>query len=238
MTINPAGLQEHNLGSQVVRAPRTAPVIAVVLAFAAGATDAFAFLQLGGIFTANMTGNLVLAGLLHRPHYLTTLIGATVAVLAFGAAAYLGFRLTSSRIGPSRGTCLLLLVATAAQAAVLAGYAAADHPPGRLLLSVFIAGSSVAMAGQTVIGRTIEAKSGVTTTFVTGTLTSLMQTLAHGRRDFLAVRTLSILALVAGALTGALAGATDPLFGAALPLVPSLAALLLLLDGGRRRTPL
>lgn len=36
------------------------------LSFGAGATDAFAFLALGGIFTANMTGNLVLVGLVGR----------------------------------------------------------------------------------------------------------------------------------------------------------------------------
>jgi len=224
-----AALREDDDGG----APRTAAMVAVVLSFAAGATDAFAFLQLGGIFTANMTGNLVLAGLFHRPHYLTTLVGATVAVVVFGATAYLGFRLTSSRSGPSRGTRLLIIAASFAQLAVLAGYALAGHPPGHLLLGVFIALSSVAMACQTVIGRTIEAKSGVTTTFVTGTLTSLMQTLAHNRRDFLAVRTLSIVALVAGALTGALTSATDPLFGATLPLVPSFAALVLLLRGRR-----
>ncbi|MCY1140821.1 YoaK family protein [Actinoplanes sp. Pm04-4] len=204
------------------------PAVAVVLSFAAGATDAFAFLQLGGIFTANMTGNLILVGLFQRPGYTTTLIGATVAVIVFALVAYLGFRLTLSRVGPSRGARLLLITATVVQVAVLAGYALTDRPLERALLCVFIALSSVAMACQTVIGRTIEARSGVTTTFVTGTLTSLMQNLANGKRDFRTVRTLSIVALVGGALSGALAVATDPLLGAALPLVPSLVALALL----------
>ncbi|WP_250029374.1 YoaK family protein [Paractinoplanes maris] len=221
------------IGSVAPAVSRTSPAVAVVLSFAAGATDAFAFLQLGGIFTANMTGNLILVGLFQRPGYLTTLIGATVAVLVFAGVVCAGFRITLSRRGPERGAFVLLVAATVAQLAVLGGYAAAARPPGRLLLCGFIALSAVAMAGQTVIGRTIEAKSGVTTTFVTGTLTSLMQTLADGRRDFLTVRALSILALVAGALGGALATAADPVLGAALPLVPSVAALVLLLLGRR-----
>ncbi|MCO8274354.1 DUF1275 domain-containing protein [Actinoplanes sp. TRM 88003] len=198
----------------------TTPAVAVVLSFAAGATDAFAFLQLGGIFTANMTGNLILVGLYQRPNYLTTLIGASVAVVAFALVTYLGFRVRNARV--------LLVVATVVQALVLAGYAVADRPLGRLWLCVFIALSAVAMACQTVIGRTIEARSGVTTTFVTGTLTSLMQSLANGRTEFRTVRILSILALVAGALVGALAITGDPLLGAALPLVPSVVALALL----------
>jgi len=209
------------------------PAVAVVLSFAAGATDAFAFLQLGGIFTANMTGNLILVGLFHRPNYTTTLIGATLAVIVFAVVAYLGFRLTLARTGPSRDARLLLIAATIAQLAVLAGYAVADRPLGRALLCVFIALSAVAMACQTVIGRTFEAKSGVTTTFVTGTLTSLMQSLANGRTEFRTVRVLSILALVAGASAGALAIAADPLLGAALPLVPSVVALALLAAPGR-----
>src|SRR5262245_60051139 len=112
-------------------APPTAAV-AVVLSFAAGATDAFAFLQLGRILTANMTGNLILVGLYQRPNYTTTLIGALVAVVVFALVTYLGFRLAD----PARR---LLIVATAAQVAVLAGYAVADRPLGRVLLCVFIA---------------------------------------------------------------------------------------------------
>ena len=51
-----------------------------MLSFGAGATDAFAFLALGGIFTANMTGNLVLVGLVGRDDYLASLVGAAIAI--------------------------------------------------------------------------------------------------------------------------------------------------------------
>ncbi|MDD1451425.1 DUF1275 family protein [Sphingomonas sp. H160509] len=38
-----------------------------LLAFGAGAADAFAFSMLGGIFTANMTGNAVLEAMFEQP---------------------------------------------------------------------------------------------------------------------------------------------------------------------------
>ena len=57
----------------------------VLLSFSAGAADAFAFLALGGIFTANMTGNLILTGMFTRPEFGATLVGAIVAIVAFAA---------------------------------------------------------------------------------------------------------------------------------------------------------
>ena len=57
---------------------RRALAALLVLSFAAGAADAFAFLLLGGIFTANMTGNLILAGLPTRPGYMSVLMGAAL----------------------------------------------------------------------------------------------------------------------------------------------------------------
>src|SRR5690349_2196820 len=130
------------------------PRVAVVLSLGAGATDAFAFLALGGIFTANMTGNLGLTTLFQRPGYATALAGALVALAVFAAALAAGFRMKRV-LGPAAGL----------QALVLAGWLA--HVPHPAL----IACSAAAMALQTVAGK--RAFDGVTTTFVTGTLTSL-----------------------------------------------------------------
>lgn len=199
----------------------------VVLSFGSGATDAFAFLALGGVFTANMTGNLVLAGLVGRPQYLATLLTATLAVLAFAAAMYVGFRVTRTA-SPRR----LLVAVGIVQAAVLVLWIVVDGPAGLALTSTMIVLSAVAMGWHTVLGRRLSSRAGLTTTFVTGTLAAVMQDLAEGRREARPLRLLSIAALVLGSFGGALVLLGAPRVGPVLPVIAALVALLLL-----RRSP-
>ncbi|KQQ52776.1 MULTISPECIES: YoaK family protein [unclassified Plantibacter] len=209
--------------------------MALVLSFAAGATDAFAFLQLGGVFTANMTGNFVLAGLTSRPDFAEVLLGASVAVLLFSVGTFLAFRFTRpvattdrpTPEAPQRRLVLVLGGAVVAQSCVLLGWIVSSDHRTMPVVCVLIALSTLAMAGQTAVARRIE-RSGVTTTFVTGTLTSLMQSLADGIHDHHLIRIGAIVLLVAGALCGSLLTGVDPVFGAALPLVPSIVGLVLL----------
>lgn len=67
-------------------------VTAALLSYAAGAGDAFAFTELGGVFTANMTGSLVLSGLTGLPGYGALVAGAATALAAFLAAVYAASR--------------------------------------------------------------------------------------------------------------------------------------------------
>lgn len=208
--------------------------MALVLSFAAGATDAFAFLQLGGVFTANMTGNFVLAGLTSRPDFGEVLLGATVAVLLFSVGTFLAFRFTRLVATPGRSPeapqhrlVLVLGGAVVAQACVLIGWIVSSDLRTTPVICALIALSTLAMAGQTAVARRIE-RSGVTTTFVTGTLTSLMQSLADGVHDHHLIRIGAIVLLVTGALCGSLLTGVGPVFGAALPLLPSIVGLVLL----------
>jgi uncharacterized membrane protein YoaK (UPF0700 family) len=169
----------------------------VLLTLGSGATDAIAFLGLGGTFTANMTGNLVLIGLIGRADYPGTAIRATVACVAFAGALYLGFRITSVR--------LLLWIEFALQAVFLVVWwlAGASLSPGQMIGLIVL--SSLAMGVQTAAVRQLKSTSGITTTFVTGTLTSLMEGEARGKRGGNASRVAVVLALVMGALLGAIA---------------------------------
>ena len=217
-----------------VNQPRThlgrwSAAIAVVLSFAAGATDAFAFLQLGGIFTANMTGNLILAGLTQRPGYASTLLGASVAVIVFAAGVYLSLRIARSTDTSRRGQVIVLAGTVAAQAAVLVGWLVSPQPTTLFAQLTLIVLSALAMAGQTSVARRIETGSGVTTTFVTGTLTNLMASFADGKRQDRWLRVTVILTLVLGALCGSLLMRVDTALGAALPLIPSIIGLVLLM---------
>lgn len=199
----------------------------VVLSFGSGATDAFAFLALGGVFTANMTGNLVLAGLVGRPDYLETLLTASLAVVAFLVAMYVGFRVT--RTGPPQR---LLAAVGVVQSVVLVLWIAVGHPAGLTLTAVMIVLSAVAMGWHTVLGRRLSARAGISTTFVTGTLTAVMQGLAEGRSDGQPLRIAAVVALVLGSFAGALVLLGLPSVGPVLPVLAAVVAWVLI-----RRAP-
>jgi len=200
--------------------------MAVVLAFAAGATDAFAFLQLLGVFTANMTGNLVLAGLTERSGYSNSIGGILVALVVFVGVLYIAFRAAPN--GERRGALLGVLTAAAlAQVVVLIIWAATPGTKTMPLIMISIGLSAVAMACQTVVAKRLDGESGVTTTYVTGTLTSIMADAADQRPQDLRTRVGVLAALVLGALSGSLLMGISPALGAALPVVPAAAGLLL-----------
>lgn len=213
--------------------------LAVVLSFAAGATDAFAFLQLGGIFTANMTGNVVLSGLITRPDYPATLTGAIVAVVVFSGVVFAGFRVTRGAQVSTRRLGSVMGCGLAAQLAVAGIWAADGGRRGMVLIMVVVALSTTAMALQTVIGRRVEVRSRVATTFVTGAITTLMKDAADGDLSEALVRIGTIVALAAGALCGAAVMTVDVAAGAVLPVIPSAVGLVLLLVARRqnRRRP-
>ncbi|KQO07423.1 hypothetical protein ASF06_12430 [Agreia sp. Leaf244] len=201
--------------------------MAVVLAFAAGATDAFAFLQLLGVFTANMTGNLVLAGLTERSGYSTSIGGILVALVVFVVVLYVAFRAAPN--SERRGALLAVLAAAAlAQLVVLVIWAASPGTKTMPLIVISIGLSASAMACQTVVAKRLDGESGVTTTYVTGTLTSIMADAADRRQQDLPTRIGVVAALVLGALSGSLLIGVSPSLGAALPVVPAVAGLLLL----------
>lgn len=199
-------------------------VALVLLALASGAADAFAFLLLGGIFTANMTGNLVLAGMFARPGWPATLAGAVTAVVVFAAATYLAFRSSpvpaSGSRYPTRAVGRLAAAALTAQAALVivwsfVGGTALALPTACLLVAL----SAAALGVQTVLAKRLSGASGLTTTFVTGTLTSLMEGLAGRRRGTRTLQAAVVLALVAGAVAGTAAARAVPV---AAPLLPAL----------------
>ena len=197
----------------------------LILSFGTGATDAFAFLNLNGVFTANMTGNLVLIGLLQRPGYLAALAPIIAAVLSFAGTAYLGFRVTRPSGGQHRATVLVLAAAAAAQLVVLTGWLPAGSTLTTAAKTVLVVFSAAAMACQTVVARRLAAQSGVTTTFVTGTVTSLAQDLSDGTGGARSVRIAAIGFLVAGAFCSAAALAIAPWSAAILPALAALVAI-------------
>ncbi|QFG25020.1 DUF1275 family protein [Actinomadura sp. WMMB 499] len=197
---------------------RVRAVLLVALTFAAGAVDIVGFLGLHEVFTANMTGNIVLFGMAAGQASLPDLANCGAATLAFAAGLLLGFR-TAGRGDPARvwppGVTRALAAGLLLQAVFLAGWAYADARPEGAALLALISASSAAMGVQTAAARTLAA-DGITTTFVTGTLTSMMGALAIGSTGAAGLRTAVILALAAGAAAGGALMGPAPVAAAAL----------------------
>jgi len=198
-------------------------VALVLLSFGAGAADAFAFLALSGTFTANMTGNLVLAAMFTRPAYLTTLLCALVAIAAFALVLYSGFRWTknagSAAASKRMSIRQLLVPSLLAQAVVVVLWLVVwQHLPLPVEF-VVIALSAGALALQTVAAKKLTDIDGITTTYVTGTLTTTMQALAERSDRGQGIRVLSILALPAGAVACTALLHLVPWAGPVLPFV-------------------
>jgi uncharacterized membrane protein YoaK (UPF0700 family) len=195
------------------------------LTLVAGAVDAVSYLGLGRVFTANMTGNLVLLGLAIGQGQALEALRSVVAFLGFAAGAGLGGWIVGGGIGgehwPSRVT-VVLGVEFGLLAGFLAGWVVAGPEPSNLVLEVLTALSAAAMGVQSAAGRRL-AVAGVSTTYVTGTLVTLMAELAAlARRQPGAARWVGVLvALLVGATLGTI------LMAQARPAAPLLPVLML-----------
>jgi len=170
-------------------------LLLLALTAAAGWIDALSYTALGHVFTANMTGNLVLLGLALGNLQAGGAARSAVALGGFAAGALLASALTRDVAGewPGRVTAAFGVEAAALVAFTALWWAGAGLDP-------LIALSAVGMGIQSAAVRRLSV-AGVATTFVTGTLTSLMAGLA-------ALRPSSGWALQAAVLAALLAGAT------------------------------
>ncbi|MDP9861229.1 MULTISPECIES: YoaK family protein [Streptosporangium] len=214
-------------GGAAAAARRWSYAVLVLLTLAAGAMDAVAFLALGGVFTANMTGNLILVALVGGEDWQLRAVRSGTACVIFCVGLLAGFA------APGRGrpgeawppaVTGLLRACLALHAVFLAGWMLCDAVPGAAWTLPLIAVASCAMGLQAAAARRVDV-AGITATFVTGTLTSLMRSLAGRSTVDAAHRAVVVLALVAGALCAALLLRLAPLCAGALPLLFTLLAL-------------
>jgi uncharacterized membrane protein YoaK (UPF0700 family) len=181
----------------------------IVLTVVTGLVDAISFLGLGHIFTANMTGNIVFLGFA---------AGGAPGISAVRSIAC-GGRLTGSRERTPAGHLLIATYVETAlllTAAIAAAFAASHVPPA--IAYTIVLSTAMAMGLRNAVVRKL-AVPDLTTTVLTLTLTGLAadSPVAGGRT---ARRVLSVAAMFAGALAGAILlrvfGLTAPLAVAAL----------------------
>jgi uncharacterized membrane protein YoaK (UPF0700 family) len=181
------------------RAHGPLPVLLVCLTVVTGLVDAFSYLSLGHVFVANMTGNVVFLGFALAGVGEISIVASLLAVLAFALGATVGGRWGAGR-AVHRGH--LLAAASSLQAglvviaAVIASTAGVRGSAVQLTLIGLLA---LAMGGQNAVVRRL-AVPDLTTTLLTLTVTGLVaDTTAPSVRGR---RVISVLAMLAGALTG------------------------------------
>lgn len=221
------------------RALRLRQTLVVALAVVSGATDAIGLIALGGAFTSVMTGNLVILGASASTADGALAIASGGAILAFCAGAALGARLAGSPTPGDRIWPRPVTVALTVELVLLTGYAVGwwvtgAEPGTALTLSLLFAMSAALGIQSSTVQRF--GVSGMSTTYLTGTLTTVVMRLATGRGVREVWHSIETLAgLVAGAAAGAGILVVAPLFAPVLQLA-TLGAVVLVGATAIRRT--
>jgi uncharacterized membrane protein YoaK (UPF0700 family) len=221
--------------------PRARDRLVVLLALLTGATDATGFIALGGAFTSVMTGNMVLVGVSAGTGHgaalglIITAIGGFVAGVAAGARVA-GRPQPGDELWPRAVTRALAI-----ELVLLSGYAViwwslGSSPAGGWLAPLLGLNAAALGLQSSAINRF--GTSGLSTTYMTGTLTTMISRIATRQP----LHTVALSArIVAGMIAGAAAGAG--LVTYARPVAPALqlgllvAVLVTVLLRQRIRTP-
>ena len=184
---------------------RTHVWLMLALTFSTGVIDAVGFLGLDRVFTANMTGNVVILGMGLANVADLPVLGPLMALLGFiTGAAFGGRTLSRSEAGWSIKTTGMLLVVASVQT-TLAIITLANSSLSRPSTTVLVATLGIAMGLQAATARHIAVQD-VTTVAVTATIAGLAADTATGRKGlaYWRRRISAILLIGLGACTGAL----------------------------------
>ncbi|MFD0481655.1 YoaK family protein [Kineococcus sp. GCM10028916] len=183
----------------------------LVLTFSTGIVDAVGYLGLDRVFTANMTGNVVILGMALTGAEDLPILGPIVALLGFlVGATVVGRVLRKAPAGWTTASSVvfgLVGVGLAVLAAVVTGLqgvpveAGTTAPPAALAVTGVL---GVVMGGQGAAARRLAVKD-VTTVVVTSTLTGLAadSRLAGGTGEGWRRRIGAVVLILAGAAVGA-----------------------------------
>ncbi len=151
----------------------------LLLTCAAGAMDALSYLR-SGVFTANMTGNTVVLGLTLAGFDRERLPGCVTAIVAFAIGALVGATILvrTVRDGNARGEIRIGLLMELPLAIVFAALSCVWPDPAHGWRKELLIGVAACALGiQSAAVRRLRI-SGVVTTFITGTITTAMVSLA------------------------------------------------------------
>lgn len=189
--------------------------LVVVLAVTSGATDAIGFLALGSAFTSVMTGNLVLLGVGAAERDLAAVCLVGVAIASFMTGAAIGARTAGAAREGDPVWPRAVTAALGVELALLAVFAAAwwvldSDPAGDAVLMPLLALNAAALGLQSSAIQRFGVP-GLSTTYLTGTLTVIVIRLSHrqGLRTVAHSSTI-LVGLIAGAAVATLLLALAP----------------------------
>ena len=216
-------------------------VALLALTFVTGIVDAISYLGLGHVFTANMTGNVVLLGFavagasgLSAARSLLSLVAFLLGAVCAGRLSVLTLNTPRHRWLVTAGSIEAGLLLSAAVVSI--GAETTVEAPSRAVY-VVIGLTAVAMGFRTMTVRLL-AVPDVTTTVLTQTLAAVAgeSSLGGGRNPRIGRRVAAVVLMFAGAAVGMLLLR----FGLAVPLAVSAACVLgasLYAGAGARRPP-
>src|SRR5882762_7909224 len=193
---------------QEARQERILPLLLHLFTAVTGLVDAVSYIGLGHIFTANMTGNIVLLGFAFAGVPGLSALRSLTALAAFLAGAVIGGRLattlaplSSNRWRMTAFGCEAAFLLGATLASI--GYVSVPYDTTRLYAVIVLTGLAMGLRNATV--RKI-AQPDLTTTVLTLTVTGLAadSSFAGGSNPRWQRRVMSILSMLAGAFVGAL----------------------------------
>ena len=202
---------------------RLRDLLLVALGVTTGATDVAGFERLGHVFAGVVTGNLVLLGIggVRRDGSLALSAGCAVVGFLIGVLAAASGRRhkgdEEERVWPP-GVTVALVCAGVLLLVFTVGWEATGGHPGREVQAVLLPIVAVAMGIQTTAVRRLGPLS---TAYLTGTLTALLEGLADRHWSTEESRGVAIIiAAIAGAATATLVIDHSPAFLPLVPLVP------------------
>lgn len=202
--VRPFNEEALKRGVRSMRHPLTRALL--VLTFTTGLIDAVSFLGLGSVFTANMTGNIVILGFGIAGSGGLPVVGPIVSLVAFLAGASAGGVLVKrmdKRHPALVARALGAEVSLLALAAIVAGATTvrAGHVSGYIVIALL----ALALGVRNVTVHRINVPD-LTTTVLTMTLTGLAadSPVAGGSGKGSVRRISAVVAMLAGAVAGAL----------------------------------
>jgi uncharacterized membrane protein YoaK (UPF0700 family) len=190
-----------------------------VLTAAAGCLDVVCVTRLGGVFASVITGNLVQLGraIAIADGRLATDATTAVGSYALGVAAgTVALRVCGA--GWHRRTSIVAAVEVVLLTGVAVGWLATDAHPGRATALLLLGPAAAAMGVQSALTISSGVR-GASTTYLTGTLTGVVRTVAGDPHRFAASAggAARLVALLCGAVVGAVLLRVAPLWAPAVP---------------------
>jgi len=194
----------------------------VLLTLTTGAVDASCFLHLGNVFSSVITGNLILLGVAAATQSSSLAIHGGTALAGYSVGVLIGAPIATRRASSGETWPLSVTVTLAAEFCLLAafsvGWELTDGRPGSTAELLLIAALAVAMGIQSAAVREL---GGMSTTYLTGTLTAMVAELATRDRQPGLARSIGVLAaIVSGAAAGGLVAEHAPAWLPAVILAP------------------